>query len=420
MITATQKFPKFFSRTLILVCSLLLTEATLAQRAGDDEERAAPAQIDARTGEILQEAIDFINADQTVEARAKLGELDLARLSPYERSRVEQMLASLDQGDGNFEGVRAHLQAAIDSGGLNEQELSSSSYAIAQSWISEEKWSEGAAALEEWIRNATTEVGSGPYYLLAVAYYQQDRFDEALPHIRKAVELTNPPQESWLQLLLGILIQKEEYQDAIVVLKQMISLNPDKKDYWMNLSNIYATLEDYENATAILQFADYNGMVTEDAEIRRLGDMMALQNMPYQAAELLEAAGAENKVEKDMKYYESLANNWIASREYRRALPVLDNAARLADNGNTYVRIGEVNIQLSEWADAATALESALDKGGLRDEAQVQLLMGMALYNQEKCSAAKPYFERARSSTNSRATANSFIALIDSRADSCN
>jgi tetratricopeptide (TPR) repeat protein len=411
----TATIGKFTKRTLVLACSLLLADAALAQRSGGNDPPPSNNTIDARTGETLQEAIDFINADQTTEARAKLGELDLARLSPYERSRVEQMLASLDMGDENYDSARAHLQAAIDSGGLNDQELSSSSYAIAQSWIAEEKWSEGATALEAWIRNAVTEVGSGPYYLLAVAYYSQDRYDEALPHARKAVELTNPPQESWLQMLYAILMQQENYQEALVVVKQMVTLFPDKKNYWMQLSNIYATLEDFANALAIMQFADYNGMITEDTEIRRLADMMMVQEMPFQAAEMLEAAGNANRVEKDMKYYENLANSWIASREYRKSLPVLGEAAKLADNGDTYVRIAEVNVQLSEWEAAATALRSALDKGGLRDESQAQLLMGMSLYYQDKFSEARPYLERARSGTNTRNTANGFLQLIESR-----
>ena len=409
--------PKLRSLTLVLACSLLLTQAAFAQRGGNKDEDA-PSQantIDQRTGENLTAAIEFINNDQPTEARAKLGELDLARLSPYEKSRVEQMLASLDMNEEKYASARTHLQAAIDSGGLNDQELSQSGYAIAQSWIPEEKWEEGAAALESWIKSAVTEVGSGPYYLLAVAYYQQDKFDEALPHARKAVELTNPPQEGWLQMLQAILLQKEDYQGALVVLKQMVSLFPDKKVYWMQLSNVYATLEDFSNALAIMQFANYNGMVTEDAEIRRLGDMMMVQEMPFQAAELMEAAGENNQVQKDMKYYETLANSWIAAREYKKALPVLGEAARLADNGNTYIRIAEVNVQLSEWEAAAAALKSGLDKGGLRDESQAQLLMGMALYYQDKFSEARPYLERARSGANTKNTANGFLQLIESR-----
>jgi tetratricopeptide (TPR) repeat protein len=406
---------KFATRALVLACSLLLTDAALAQRSRGDDPPPSTNTIDQRTGEILQAAFDFINADQITEARAKLGELNLERLSPYERSRVEQMLANLDLNDGNYENARAHLQAAINSGGLNDQELSQMSYAIAQSWISEENWAQGATALESWINSATTEVGSGPYYLLAVAYYSQEKYDEALAPARKAVDLTNPPQEGWLQMLSAILLQKEDYKSALDVVKRMVTLFPDKKAYWMQLSNLYATLEDYPNALAIMQFANYNGMVTEDAEIRRLSDMMMVQEMPFQAAEMMEAAGKENKVTKDEKYYDSLANSWIAAREYKKALPALGEAAKLAENGDTYVRIAEVNVQLSDWEAAVAALRSGLDKGGLRDESNAQLLMGMSLYYQDKFTEARPYLERARSGNNTIITANSFLQLIESR-----
>lgn len=413
------KISNTFSKTVVLFLALALSQAIFAQgggRAGNnnDEEASNAPTIDARTGEILTEAIEFLNADDNAAARAKLGELNLERLSPYEKSRVEQMLASLDFGEENFDGARSHMQAAIDSGGLNEQEDSQARYQIAQMFMSEERWPEGAAAMEQWIAS-TPMVTSGPYYLLAVAYYSQDKFDEALPHARKAVELTSPPQESWLQLVQALLLQKEDYQGALVVLKQMVNLFPDKKVYWLQLSSVYATLEDFENALVIMQFAYYSGMLTEDAELRRLADMMMVQDMPFAAATVLAAAGDKKLITTDVKYYESLANSWVAAREYKNALPVLGSAAELAENGNTYVRLGEVNMQLEEWDAAAVAIKSGLDKGDLRDQAYAQLMLGISLYNQEKYTEARTFLERARSSDNQKNTANGYIQLIESK-----
>jgi tetratricopeptide (TPR) repeat protein len=74
-----------------------------------------------------------------------------------------------------------------------------------------------------------------------------------------------------------------------------------------------------------------------------------------------------------------------------------------------------VNIQLSDWGPAADALEKALNKGGLRDAAYAQLMLGIALYNQEKLSEAKTWFERASNSQSQRNTARGYIQLIDSK-----
>jgi tetratricopeptide (TPR) repeat protein len=406
----------FFQGALIVtLSSLLFVQGALAQRGGREDEDAPPTNtIDERTGGILQEAIEFLNNDQFNEARAKLGELNLERLSPYERSRVEQMFFSLDIQEEDFAGARQHMEAAIASGGMNDQEISTGRYQLAQLWMQEEKWAEGAAAIEEWLKTATDPNG-GVYYLLAAAYYNMDKFDEALPHARKAVDLTPTPQEGWLQMLSALLLQKEDYQAALPVVQRQVNMFPTKKVYWMQLSSIYATLEDYKNGLIVLQLANHAGLLTEGSDFQRLADMMMVQDMPYSAGTVLEKAIEDKKIEAGLKEWQSLGNAWVAAREFRKAVPIYERAGALADNGNEYKRLGEINMQISEWEPAAAALEKALDKGGLRDQAYVQLILGMSLYNAEKYTDAKEWFERASSATAHRNTANSFIQLIDSK-----
>lgn len=410
-----KKSSKLLSVGALALAMLVAAQDAGAQRNNDDEdEAAATGTIDQRTGEVLTEAIEQINNDQEVEARATLATLRMDRLSPYERSRVEQILASLDYGDGNFTGAREHMQAALDSGGLNEQEASQMRYQMAQMWVSEEKWAEAAEALEAWIAQEPMP-NSGAYYLLAVAYYQQEKYDDAIPHARKAVELTDMPQESWLQLLSALLIEKEDYAAAAVVVTQMVNLVPDKKANWLQLSSIYATLEDFASALVVLELAHHAGLLTEDGDLRRLADMMMVQDLPYRAATVLAAALEEKIIEPDLKFYESLANGWVAAREYEKSLPVLERAAELAPNGNNYVRLAEVNMQLEDWAATAAALEKGLDKGDLRNEGSAQLLMGIALYNQQEYGQARTWLQRAANSPNEKNTATGYMQLIDSK-----
>ena len=232
---------KLSLRSGMLVAVIVLASSSVyAQRAGSDDEEGAAgpdATIDQQTGKILSEAIEFLNTDKFVEARARLADLRVDRLSPFERSRLEQLLFSLDMNDENYEGARSHLQAAIDSGGLNPQESSTMRYQMAQLWFQEEKWVEGAAAMEAWILTEPNP-NSGAYYLLAAAYYYQELFDRALPNAQKAVDLAETPQESWLSMLAALLIQKENYPAALEVVKRMVNMFPDKKNYWLQLSGL--------------------------------------------------------------------------------------------------------------------------------------------------------------------------------------
>jgi tetratricopeptide (TPR) repeat protein len=275
-------------------------------------------------------------------AAAKIGTLNLEKLSPYERGTVERILFSISYAQDKFEEARGHLQKAIDSGGLNTVQIDEAKYQAAQLYMQEEKWKEGAAALEEWFKTAATP-NSAAYYLLAVAYYQQEDFTKALAPAKKAVELMDKakPNESWLSMLSALYLQREEYKEAIPVLQQLVTAAPDKKTYWMQMSSVYGQMEDYANALAIMQLANNVGLVTEDAEVRRLADLLLFNDVPYRGAQTLEAAMEKKIVNLDDKLYEKLANCWIAAGEYERAIPPLTRAAEMASNGDAFIRLGE-------------------------------------------------------------------------------
>jgi len=115
---------------VLTLSSLLMVQGALAQggsRAAKDDA-PPPNQIDQRTGEIMTKAIDALNADKSAEARTILSELKLDKLSPYERSRVEQMFFSLDVQEEKYDSARTHMEAALASGGMTDQEISTGRY----------------------------------------------------------------------------------------------------------------------------------------------------------------------------------------------------------------------------------------------------------------------------------------------------
>src|SRR5690606_38163716 len=167
-------------------------------------------------------------------------------------------------------------------------ELSQARYQLAQLWMQEEDWSEGAKALESWLATATNP-SSSAYYLLAIAYYQLEQMDNALEPARKAVELAGEqPQEGWLQLLSALLMQREDYPAAIEVIKRTLNLYPGRKQYWTQLSSVYSAVEDFQNALVVLELANQAGLLTEGTDLRRLADMYMLREMPIRAATLLQ------------------------------------------------------------------------------------------------------------------------------------
>lgn len=385
------------------------------QGQGQEGGNAPAPTIDAQTGKILNEAIELLNMENYTGAQQKLATLNLERLSPYERGKVEQINFNIAYVQENYDKARGHLQASIDSGGLNEQEVQQARYQMAQLYMQEEKWREGAAALENWFQTATNP-NSAAYYLLAAAYYQMDDFDRALTPAKKAVELMERPNENWIGMLLALHMQKDQYREAIPLLEQLITVAPEKKTYWNQLSAVHGQLEDYPRALAVLQIAHSAGLITEDADLRRLADLLVFNDVPYRGGVVLEEAIEKRQVNLDENLYEKLANCWIAAGEFDKSIQPLMRAGELASDGDAFVRLGEVELQRQNWEESIAAINRGLAKGQVRDAAYAHLMLGIAYYEQKNMSQAREFFTRAANSERHRQTARSYLQAIEAQA----
>lgn len=331
--------------------------------------------IGAEAGKVLNAAIEALGQKRYDDASAALATIEASHLSPNERSKLEQIRFNVSFEMARYDEARAHLAAAIEAGGLNTQEIAQARYQIAQSYMAEQRWQDGATALEQWFASVENP-NSAAYYLLAVAHYQMGDYDGSLAPAQRAVDLTDAPQEPWLALLLAVKLQRHEYQDAVRLLQRLVVLVPSKKTYWLQLSAVYGQLEDYDSALAAMQLAYDSGLLTDEADLRRYVDLLVFNSLPYRGARVLEDAIDRQAVSLvDAAVYEKLANCWIAAREFERAVAPLRRAAQLSGSGDPLVRLAEVYLQSNDWADAETALRGALARGRLHDAEHASSLL---------------------------------------------
>ena len=397
---------------LALVVGGFSTNAIAKDKEQGEGKRSGP-RVDQNTGKRLNEALEHLKAEHPAEARASLGQLNLERLSPYERSRVEQLYAAIARTEEKYGEAREHLGKAIESGGLNEQEASSARFQIAQLYLGEQHWREGVEALKKWFATEQNP-NSSAYYTLAVAYYQLGDLEAALEPAQKAIDLAGgKPQESWLQLLVALRTKREEYKLAIPLLIQLIEAAPGKKNYWVQLASVSVSLGNYKLAALPMQLAYNAGLLTQGQEMRRLAELLVQSKIPYRAAQILTRTIEQKQIDADANVYQLLGNCWIAAREYEKAVPPLSRAAELADTGDAYVRLAEVYAQRENWGGAADALRRGLEKGKIKNPGNAQLLLGIALYSQKKNQEARSWFQRARDDSASRAQAEGWLKQID-------
>ncbi len=377
-----------------------------------DAEKSGKTQtVRERTGKRLNKAMEHIQAERYAEAEAELGKLRVRGLNGFERAKYHQIHALVANGRRDPQAAREHLQHALAEDALSPEDQAQVRYQIAGLFLGEEKWAEAVDHLKQWF--AVTEAPTPTaYYLLALAYYQMEDLDAALEPARRAVDLGDPPQEGALQLLLAIRLTRQLYAEAEPIMLELVRRYP-KKIYWVQMSTLYGAQGDYEKALVFLQLADRQGMLTEDEEVRRLAQLMLARDLPHPAAQLLERAFAEKRIEEDSNSFELLSTAWIQARDFDKALEPLRRAAELAPDGKLSIRLAQVHLQREEWDDAESAVRRALEKGGLPSPGDAQILMGITFFSQKRPQEAQSWFARAREHAETREEADIWLQHIE-------
>ena len=411
--------PVSFRMKLLRVGLLLLTlvlagGATAADKKKKSAEgqREAP-ELGAAVGKSINDAIELLNTKNPAGARAAIGKLKLENLSPYERSRVEQIMAAIDNDAENFSGAAKHLAAALEAGGLSADESLQVKFQVAQLYLAQEKWKEGVAALEEWFKVAPSPNASA-YYMLAMAYYQQNDYARALAPAEKAVQASDKPQPNWVQLLLALYLHLEKWDKAVPLVTYQVRSAPQDKAGWQQLASVYGQQQLHDRALVITELMDYAGMLNEQEETLRVAEQLLYAKIPYRAATYLNQALEQKRIKADASVYQKIANAWLAAREYSRAVEPMQKAFDLSGDANIGARISDIHLQRNDWPAAEAAAQKALAKGGLKNRGGVALNLGIALYNQNKLDEAQAAFEQA-SKDGERQYARAYLQAIATR-----
>ncbi|MCH7598977.1 MAG: hypothetical protein IH973_04400 [Myxococcales bacterium] len=378
----------------------------------DRKQKAGLYPISPRVSRYLAAAATAVDDEDPAGAKQLLLKLHQNRLNLYERALVFRMLAHVASGANEPEVAIGYFERFLDQEMLPIRDEARARFQIAQLYASMQQWQLTIDSLKECFRYFEEPDPLG-FYLMGIAYYQQGNFEDAIFQAKLSVERAREPKESWLRLLAALYSETQDFGNATPVLEELILRFP-KKQYWVQLSLLYGARENYRRALSVQQVAYVQGFLDNDKEIRRLALSYLYHDLPYPAAIVLDKALADGMVARDSKAYELLANSWIAAREYERSLEPLRLAAELSEDGNLYVRLGQVHMQREAWPEAAVLLSQAVAKGSLDNPGNADLLLGIAYYNDASLQSARSSFGRARKYDATRAEADRWITHIDS------
>jgi tetratricopeptide (TPR) repeat protein len=404
------------AKTLIAGVFLASVSGVVLAQDNDGSERKTKETVamSQQVYEQLMEVQELVEAKDYAKAQVKIDSLrEQKRLSDYERAQIWNISAySYYLQERIDDAIRAYDQVLAQPD-LPEALQFSTLKTKAQLHFQQEQYEEALVVIRE-LMAAIPEPSADVLMIEGQALFQMARYDEALVPIKTAINMYRDqgqtPKENWLLLLRVIYFEQKDYNSMIDVVKELIRYYP-KDTYVRTLAGVYSELGDTKKQLALTEVLYDAGFLARAGDITNLANLYLLHGLPYKAAVLLEKEMNADIVESSERNLRLLSQAWYQAREDQKAIPPLERAADMTNEGDLYIRLAQAHINLENWGDAASAARKA---GGLRRPDQANIMLGMALFNQKRLEQARRAFEAASRDNRSKRTATQWIAYVDS------
>ncbi|NPU90474.1 MAG: tetratricopeptide repeat protein [Gammaproteobacteria bacterium] len=349
----------------------------------------------------LSEAQNWLQKKHTENSRAILQKLtEQANNSAYENGLVWKALGYLHYQNGDYKQAIQAFEKALqfDIPAVLAQDVRK---LLGQVYLSDGQYQKAAQHLSRWFDSATAEQQAGAEDVrlwLAQCYYQLKQYQKVVVQltaiIRQYEAENRQPREEWLSLLQASLAQMDAVQERVNTIKRLLVWYP-KAEYWLALASAYGQMDKMDNYLATLSLARQKDLLQSESQYLSLASVFFSRDVPIQAAAVMEEGLRRNIISANAKNLRFLAACYTQAQEFEKALVPLQQAAGKTEGGETDAMLGNAYFQLARWQESADALETAIQKGQLKQLTTVWLLLGQAYLNQQQYERAVYAFRQA-------------------------
>lgn len=392
----------------VAMAAVPLAGLTAASAAHAEEQSEASKQKTRRVPTLSESVYKKLAAAQeAIDAKDFNGALNvineaLARrknLNGNEIAQLQNMMGFIYFSKEDYPRAIAAYKDVVAQGDKIPEGLEVTTlYTLAQLSFVAERYQDALRYMETWLTKANNP-GPEPHIFMGQVYYQMKDYPKSITQIERGIavakERNTPVKEQWWALLNFLYYEREDWPKVLEILEILVKQFP-KRDYWVRLAGIHGQEGNEKQQLWSMEAAYTGGFLDRETDITNLSGLLMQAEVPYRAAKILDKGIKDGLVEKNSKNLRSLGQAWQLSQEVDKAIPVFENAAKLADDGKIYERLSNLYLDADQNSKCVSAADNAVRKGGLRKVQTVHLIKGMCLYNQDKLSTARKSFANCR------------------------
>lgn len=318
-----------------------------------------------------------IRAGQLNDAATQLGYLQGVTTNAYEAAVVRELTADLYVARGDYANALAALQPVLQQNLLTGSEQREAQLTLGKLLVANGQYQTGLDSLRNSLQG---QENPPPDVLMALAqgYAQSGQCRLAVPEAKRAVDSTADTPSEWYQLLISCLYQTHDYAGAADVLESALSRYPDQVQYWPQLGQAYAQSGDASKALAVYALMYRQGLIRQSQDYLSLASLYMQNNVPYQAAQVLQEGLQSGAVQASEADYTLLATAWQDAGDLDKAVAALGEAEKQSKTGDALVAEAQIYTERHEWFSAIDTAKKAIAKGGLKRPGRAWLLQGIA------------------------------------------
>lgn len=417
------KIRLFLKLSTLFVCGAMAANSAFAQTDEDEAERKSNAQETKQAQAVSKAVYDTITkAQEAVDEKDYPGALkilnalyDPDKLTEYEQANVLNYIGFVYYNmDDVVNSIKTYERmVAIPS--LEPQLKKSTMYTLAQLHTMQENYERALTTIDQWFLMEPNPAAE-PYILKAQNLYQVKRYKDMIQPIETAMQVAEKRdkevKEDWWVLLNFAYFQEENYAKVRDIQKTLLASWP-KKNYWFSLAGAFTELGQDDDLINAYAAAHTQNMLEKEAELVTMVQLFMQREVPYKAASLMEKEMTSGRVSKNGKNYRLLSQAWQLAMEDQKAIPALQEAARLTEDGELDVRLGNAFLNTGNYDECVKSVRAGIRKGGLKSPDNAQISLGMCLYNQRQYQDSIKAFQAAARTDRSRRVANQWITVIN-------
>ncbi|WP_455294749.1 tetratricopeptide repeat protein [Vibrio parahaemolyticus] len=345
---------------------------------------AIAQELSQYTASRVQRAHSLAQEEKLKEAISTLESLDLSR--GYDQAFVARMLGIFYWQNEQVKPAIKQLDFAVSSGLLQDEQAWQTRKMLADILLNEQQFAKALPHYYELSKAVPKNQKAHEVWLrIAQSHYQLSQWNKVLSAMGRYEKFGQPDELGPLSIKLSSELELKKWQPAIVTIKRLIAIEPERVEWWRQLVALHLRVDDSKRALDAMALAKLQGVALSQDDFKLLAQLYAKRGIPERAAlimDQLEDLNVDSQLKAQQATYWRMAKEWDKSIDSWRVAAKLDS--------KYYWNYSQLLVQQGHYQQALAALDKVKGRN-----ADVALIKTRAYYKLNRLDDALANAKRA-------------------------